>query len=600
MSLPRTDRDRSEARLFLGATALVFVYLVLRALLVPLVHDEANTFFHFVHNGTWVPFRAHWDAGNHVLAMAVGRCTTALFGAGPLALRSFALLCFLLYAWYVWRVGGVINERMVRWCTWAALLAMPFALEFFALFRGYGPSLAFLLMAIHHLAAAWRSNSPKDAFWASVAMGLGVLANLSLLPMWAAGTMLVTVLALSATKQRAAFIFSAALGALPGLLMVPFALGLRDRGLLYHGNMQGVLNGSVASLVDVMFRTWYVLPRVLAAVLFMLTLYYALRAVKGKARGEAQTLLVVASGLLLAEVGARMVLGGVFEVLYPTYRAAMHWVPLFILGLGLAIDASTEKAPYRRWVALLLLLFPVRAAYVANTRQVSNWSDEYLPATVHDAVVEAQLRAGHNLSISMPPIVIPIWDHYNLTRGTSAIFPDPHEEPDTLADLIIAPASFPVPGSHRMLLAAGPNQLLERSEPRAWVPFAERAWTVPLEAREYLTLLEVPLRAHQGMPVMLSLAGAISGPPEDRGELFLVTELRNGAGEQFHYRALPMHRSLQHGRAELFSMVQVLPPLPPAAEGLVLYIWAPDGRRYALDGVVATLLEPVGSSTTNE
>jgi hypothetical protein len=47
-------------------------------------------------------------------------------------------------------------------------------------------------------------------------------------------------------------------------------------------------------------------------------------------------------------------------------------------------------------------------------------------------------------------------------------------------------------------------------------------------------------------------------------------------------------------------MVQVLPPLPPEADRLVFYFWAPGGRRHAIDGLMAAFLEPVALSTLNE
>jgi hypothetical protein len=602
MSFPRTKRGPDDVVPYAIVAGLVFVYLVLRAVLVPLVHDEANTFFHYVHNGTWVPFLAHWDAGNHVLAMAMGRVTTTLFGPGALALRSFSLLCYLLYAWYVWRVGGALKDRLVRWCCWLALLGTPFVLEFFALFRGYGPSIALLMMGMYHLAGAWRTGGTRDAVLAPIALGAAVVANLSILPMWAAGMALLAVLALGSAQGHATRIAGLVLGALPGLVMAAFALGLRDRGLLYHGNMQGVFNGSTASLVEVVLGTQYMLPRMIVAMLFVAVLFITQRTWRTGERDAGTMLLVVATGLLLAELIARMLLGGLLEVLYPTYRAAMHWVPPFVLGLGLALDRSTATAPYRRWAALLLLALPLRSAHVANTRLVTNWYAEYLPATLYHAVMDKQSQAPRNLALSMPGTLGPIWDHYNLTQGDVAFFPDLKDDPDTLADLIIGPAwRLPGDGYGTVLKArVGGHHLVERNDQVSWRPFADTAWKAPVGDAEFRNVLEASVRGQQGRPVMISFTGVLSGPAEERGELFLVTELRKAEGGHIHYRALPLHRSWPHGRRWPLRMVQVLPPLPPEADRLVFYFWAPGGRRHAIDGLMAAFLEPVALSTLNE
>ncbi len=584
------DRQRVA---FLITAGVVFLYLLLRAALVPLVHDEANTFFHYVHNGTWVPFIAHWDAGNHVLAMAVGNFTTALFGPSAFSLRTFALLSYLLYAWYVWCMGLSIADGMIRWCTWIALLATPFVLEFFALFRGYGPSIALLMMAVYHLAETWRTDGVRHAIIAPVALSLAVVANLSLLPMWAAGMALLAALAWRSEGQGALRFTGWVIGMVPGVLMAFFAFGLRERGLLYHGNMQGVFNGSVASLVEVVLGTSYLLPRMIVAMLFLVVLHAAYRALRTADKGPRALLLIVTAMLLVSELLARMMLGSLLDVLYPTYRAAMHWIPLFVLSLGYAMDWIARGAAYRRWAALLLLLLPIRTAQVANTRLVTNWSGEYLPVSLFEAAMDAQRSMGRPPIISAPFTLASIWDHHTLVHGDQAFLLDVRDVPDGNADLIMGHAGTLPANGYRTLMEARAtgNHLVERERSLPWITWADTVWTAPSGEREFVTVLERDLMGRQGLPMLVAFTAVLSGPPKERGELHLVIELRDASGANLHYHAYPLHRPWSHGRRLPLRVAHSLPSIPPEAARLVSYIWAPSGRVYAVDALMAVFMQ---------
>jgi len=64
------------------------IYLILRAVFIPLVHDEAATFFHYIHSFDFVPFIAHWDANNHILNSAL-----ASFFSGCLGRKNGCFVC---------------------------------------------------------------------------------------------------------------------------------------------------------------------------------------------------------------------------------------------------------------------------------------------------------------------------------------------------------------------------------------------------------------------------------------------------------------------------------------------------------------------------
>ena len=129
-------RLRGEPVAYGALVIVIAVYVLLRAAWVPLVHDECASVLWFLRPAQWLPGSAHWDANNHYLGSAIGIASVRIFGEAPWSIRMGSILSFALYAWSAWRIGHLVREPLIRWCTWTALLACPFVLDFFSLFRG--------------------------------------------------------------------------------------------------------------------------------------------------------------------------------------------------------------------------------------------------------------------------------------------------------------------------------------------------------------------------------------------------------------------------------------------------------------------------------
>ncbi len=145
-----------QDRLAYSALAVTtLLYVALRASLVPWVHDECASIHWYMERGQWLPYRALWDAGNHFASSAIGALGHTIWGLSLPGSRAGSVLAFVPFAWAVYRLGLFITDRRIRWPFWLALLPCPFLLDFFALFRGYGPAMAFvclgLVAAVHYI-----------------------------------------------------------------------------------------------------------------------------------------------------------------------------------------------------------------------------------------------------------------------------------------------------------------------------------------------------------------------------------------------------------------------------------------------------------------
>ena len=69
-----------EPVLFVLLSALNWAYLILRAVYVPMAHDEIATFHYYVQTADFMPFIAHWDMNNHFVNSALTTLFYSAFG----------------------------------------------------------------------------------------------------------------------------------------------------------------------------------------------------------------------------------------------------------------------------------------------------------------------------------------------------------------------------------------------------------------------------------------------------------------------------------------------------------------------------------------
>ncbi|MBK8500180.1 MAG: hypothetical protein IPL52_15500 [Flavobacteriales bacterium] len=379
---------RSERIVFIATAGLVFLLVLLRALLVPLVHDEATSFIAYAQSGRFLPFASLWDANNHYLNSLLGFIGFKLFGLKLLALRYGSVLSYLLFAWSAWRLGHHVQHRTVRWVLWSALLLCPFLLDFFSLFRGYGPAMAFLLFSVQALLrfAQWHRRGDLLAVLLGMAVANGFL--LALVPLWAVILVVLTVLV---GRERRSLLLVAALGWLPFAGAAALSLLLSELGLLYHGGTSGFMGVTVGTLA------WRVLgqdvPGFRAAMLMFvgvagLVLLFEWTRTK-LLRGPG--ILVLA--LLLLESLGRIMAAHAIHLNYAEDRTALHSLLLAILLTGLTADRLAARWRYGWLLAVPLLMLPLRALRTGNLESTVLWPEQSIPNRFvhHVAALEKEL-----------------------------------------------------------------------------------------------------------------------------------------------------------------------------------------------------------------
>src|SRR5205085_1395777 len=169
--MSRGGRVRFTRLLLIAAGVALFAATVYRAATYPFTHDEALTYAGFTSEPFWAG-----DANNHLLNTWLMRACAVAFGTSELSLRLPNVLAFLLYLTCAMLLLERIDSTLTRVAGFVLLAMNPFVLDFFALARGYGLAMAFLLASLYLLLLGSLRRSLAAATLAVPSSLEGVLA----------------------------------------------------------------------------------------------------------------------------------------------------------------------------------------------------------------------------------------------------------------------------------------------------------------------------------------------------------------------------------------------------------------------------------------
>lgn len=552
---------------FAGLALVLFAYVVLRAATVPLVHDEATSFIAYAQSGRMLPFASMWDANNHFLNSLYGHIGYRLFGLHPLALRWASVLSYALYAWCAWRIGGRIEHRSVRWLLWAALLACPFLLDFFSLFRGYGPALALFLLAVHHVLRYVEAPAARTLILGLSALTLACGFVLALLPV---AFILLVLLFAQARRDAAQLAIWALLGLAPWALLALLARHMATLGLLYHGNAAGYGETTIGSLLRYALGIEGLAWRAAVSVLFIAVGIALLW------RRQGGPVLLIAAALW-GEYLLRLVLAQAAGLNYAEDRAALHVLLLGILFLAFAADALGKRWPWSAALALPLVAFPVRSAFTANVDRTVMWPEQSIPPRFIARIEAMEQRLNRPAVVGMHRLALLPYALQRRMRGgegdgTALAAPCdgvdawiafwPVEEQLGCGFVVVDSAAMPG------------LQLLVREPQRPGRVVSEERFDLRLARRERSEGFVIDPGVIRREGAIVELAGALALEP-DGADLRLALAAWDSSGTALHadHVLLATRRGAWHG--EPFRMARWIPPLPTASR-VEVFLWSMD------------------------
>lgn len=584
---------RAERLVYALLVLALFALVLVRAVSVPFVHDEARTFFLYIQSDEMLPFHATWDAANHLLLTSITWPLYKLFGMAPWVLRGFSCASFLLYAWYVHRCGRWIASPTIRWCLWAALLMTPFVLEFFSLFRGYGPSLAFMMMGVHQGVEFLRTD--RTAHWSACLVGFALAAycNLSMLVLWAAVLAGLLVLALrpKGRYKLMRLMLWLLLGVVPLIHAATYAAGLASRDLLYAGSDRGLFNGTLASLGHFVLGCSEPVCLWSVALLFVATIATACWSVRRKRWSTLRSPLVVLSALLLAELMGRSAMNSTWNVLFPTDRAAMHLIPLYLLALGCAMDQWAQRNNWFRFAALSVLYFPLRTAFAMDPQVTTLWPEQSIAPPIIEEIARRNAKSERPLSLATTEFTATALAYEAMWRGLD--IPLAQNAPSgSQNDLILIDtkdaAAFP---DHRPATRShGRLQLLERSEPTVLEQVFDTAFTE--KGTAFVTLWTTTNELLQQGPVLVEMDALLSSPASPF-DAQLTFEVKDTMEHHAYYDGVQLNELRRSWAGDRLHLVRWVPGPLEGQLKFSLYVWDRKGAGVSVDDCRIRIWRPV-------
>lgn len=565
---------KNERAVFLATASMLFVHVAMRAATMPWVHDECASLFWYVERGEWLPGFAHWDANNHVLSTAIGLLSHKAVGLSLLGSRIGSVLAFLLFAWAAWRIGQRVQQRLVRWVMLLSLLLCPFLFDFFSLFRGYGLQMAFWLVALDGILRYVEQRSARPLAQALSGLLFANAVVLALVPLWAVivACGLLFILLQRPMGWRGHTLLVVVLGAIPLTLAAWLSFALKERGLLYHGTLDGFVGVSIGSLCQ------YVLGAKSLVLAWIIMAMMAATLIIGIWLKRHDALIV--SGLFWADAALRVVMALLMGINYPEDRAALHLVPLMVLSVAFAAEALSARWSAASLVVLPLLFLPARATtlwLLGRHDRTLLWPEQHISSATARALGDYATSIGRPLALGAYHQTFLCVPYAMRLEGLEATVPMSEGFPGGDQDLRLADERFL--GQASVGYSEWDSwdeypRMLERDDALAPTAFARTEFHLGGTEEEFMELLH-PDTLDPGASYALELDAELTSV--DYLDLHLVIELGE-EGDRSGYRddvPFALFRPLWNGeRLRLFRTFTAR----GHATRQVIYLWNP-GKR---------------------
>lgn len=563
------------------ATAL-WCYLILRAWYVPLVHDEVATFFHYIHRGHFLPYQAHWDANNHVLNSALSVFFYRLFGHHQFVLRLPGLLFFPLYAGYVFLYGKRLRNVVLRYLFWTAMLFIHNLLEFFALTRGYGMSMALMLAAIYHVLQFIHSAKIRQLLPALCFLFFALTANLTLI-----NTALLIFLWLFISNFLVlkknwwkGFLILLAGGGISMAFAAVISFELKKRGLLYYGEGSGFYAVTIHSLGFLLAGVKsYIADALLVCSFTLLIMMSGYLAARKPFREWFISSPVFLSYLMIGNVVATLLLHFLLGVNYPEDRTGMYFYFLLVLALFFVADELTELTGRKQPVAALLpfALLPVHFLFSVNFIYSSLWREEHYPSSFFEKVKQENKEYMYQTGIGGYGIQRLVWAYYNYDDGGKMNLLQTDDFPCYDYDYLIFSEDMVVKaGADYEVLEADPysglHLLKHKKQPEKilWREFYVNS--VDTDEREYFDFYRESADSLHGESIAVELKLNISSPSRPF-VAHVVSAISDEKDQLLRYQSIQLDWLSDGWQENEFHHTLYFLNIPAEARQVVVYLW---------------------------
>lgn len=345
----------------------LMTYAVLRAWFVEPLFDELATLYWYIQTG-YLPGRgATMDANNHILNSLISHQFFQVFGDHFFVYRLFALLTFPIY-FFSGRTLLLKIESPFSILIFLALICVHWIFDYFSFSRGYGPSLAFLMLSFCFIQKWFETQKNRFYLVIIFSFAAAMLCNLSLLiPLVILLFYLIFVSIIRAkpfTMLQLAGFWIITLCFMTFLVPVYIYINkLKKAGALWWGSKEGFWEVTGKSISKNVFFTESIAIKYLI-ILWIIFISAALiiRLKKNGFRNMLTDVYWWIPFFFIAVLLSIAISTKLLDVNYPMDRVGMYLVPLFVLSVGFSIQNNRVF----RWSLLTLLWFPLSFVFKMN------------------------------------------------------------------------------------------------------------------------------------------------------------------------------------------------------------------------------------------
>jgi hypothetical protein len=392
---------RNRDNLIISILFLVlWIYLLLRIIKLPLIDDEINTWFIYINHNRVLPLQGYVDANNHILNSVFAWFFVQFLGSSPVVLRLPNFLFFPVYVYYSWKISGMTGNRFIRFSVFLGTVMAHHLFDFYGLCRGYGIALAMLLGACYHLIHYFRNHKLYHLSLFLLFAFLMVWAHLSLLGTAYMFAVIITFHLIFTSRKinHRLLIYSFVIA---GFILILgystwYSMHLNKVGKIYLGRVEGgYIKVSVLSLINVLFKTKSLYLFFVVALLFAFTGAGSLTEMIRKGITKcSDSPLQLFFYLITGNIVIILLSHRFLDVVYPMERATLYMLPMLLFAIGFAAGFFIQTlGTWKNSLMVIPILFiPIHFIFSLNLDYASAYRWESYPERFISQVVQNSAR----------------------------------------------------------------------------------------------------------------------------------------------------------------------------------------------------------------
>lgn len=402
--------NNQDIYFFLGL--LFTIYLTIRAIVIPITIDEAGTYYNYMPRSVTdiLLFNGDPSPNNHILNTLSMKLFTALFGTTTFVVRLPNVLGFILFYTAAVRLFTLMfKNRTLVVAALLVLLCNPYLLDFFAVARGYGLSIAFMFWSLYQFFQYYNTKKNQFAITTLIAAALAVLANFTLLHFYILIFFVIVVIAfdINLNKWKHLIIYLSITLILAAICYTPLTKMMQTNQLVYW-DTAGFYTSTLVPLVEQMrygelyfgckqAQPFANLILLIFGLMIFVAVFYFFKKPNGKQLPFGSWILILLSG----NIGFILIQFYLWHVPFLNGRGALFLYPIFVLALlALLQELMTNSFKFPKYILLILagmgIIHISKTANITSTREW--WFDAHTKEVL--AWINQQHPGKENVSLN--------------------------------------------------------------------------------------------------------------------------------------------------------------------------------------------------------